>query len=194
LPTFDDPPSHTFAIENTYQVSHAKDFDMSGIEVAGIVLGAIPLVISGLEHYAEGARTIKSMWDYPREFKQLSSRLRMEDTMFRNTMELLLSDRVGNRRLEDMLTQPGGIAWAETQVEQELHRILQGSYAVFLETVVRMNEVLAAFIARLRLDPDGKVSRVRTCSSSYQYADHSSRARSMTQGRSEKRISASNLH
>ena len=29
---------------------------MSGIEVAGIVLGSIPLVISALEHYAEGVR------------------------------------------------------------------------------------------------------------------------------------------
>lgn len=27
---------------------------MSGLEVAGVVLGAIPLVISALEHYGDG--------------------------------------------------------------------------------------------------------------------------------------------
>ena len=31
---------------------------MSGFEVAGIVLGSIPLVISALEHYAEGVRNL----------------------------------------------------------------------------------------------------------------------------------------
>ena len=29
---------------------------MTGFEVAGLVLGAIPLLISGLEHYSEGVR------------------------------------------------------------------------------------------------------------------------------------------
>jgi hypothetical protein len=67
---------------------------MSGIEVAGIVLGAIPLVISGLEHYSEGAQTIRSMWDYPKEFATLSRRLRVENETFRNTMELILSGSV----------------------------------------------------------------------------------------------------
>jgi hypothetical protein len=32
---------------------------MSGIEVAGLILGSIPLLISALEHYAEGVHTIK---------------------------------------------------------------------------------------------------------------------------------------
>jgi hypothetical protein len=167
---------------------------MSGIEVAGIVLGAIPLVISGLEHYAEGARTIRSMWNYPQDFKNLSIRLRTEDAIFRNTMERLLYDCEGNRGLEDMLTQPGGSAWAETQVERELHRILQGSYTVFLEGIVRMNETLAAFIKRLRLCPDGKVSHVKSCRSPCRRVDYSNRARSMTRNHSKKRTSASNLH
>lgn len=135
---------------------------MSGIEVAGIVLGAIPLVISGLEHYSEGARIIKSLRDYPEEFATLSRRLRVENETFRNTMELVLSGFVGGRTLSDMLTQPGGKAWAETNVEQELSRILQGSYGVFLETVVGMNEALTAFIKRLKLSPDGKVGHVKT--------------------------------
>jgi hypothetical protein len=61
-----------------------------------------------------------------------------------------------------MLTQPGGKAWTETQVEQDLRRILRGSYTVFLETVVDMHEALVAFIGRLRLGPDGKVSCVNS--------------------------------
>jgi hypothetical protein len=148
-----------------------NEFIMSGIEVAGIVLGAIPLVISGLEHYGEGARTIRSMWDYPKEFATLSRRLRVENETFRNTMELVLSGFVGDGTLSDMLTQPGGQAWTETRIEQELHRTLQGSHAVFLETVVDMNRALVTFMERLRLDTDGKVSLVKVCAFSACYVD-----------------------
>jgi hypothetical protein len=130
---------------------------MSGIEVAGLVLGAIPLVISGLEHYGECAQLIKSILDYPKEFATMSRRLRMEYATFRNTMELILSSCVRGRSLEQMLTDPGGKAWEDADIEQELRHILQTSYTVFMETVVSMNEALTEFTGRLRLCPDGKV-------------------------------------
>lgn len=130
---------------------------MSGIEVAGLVLGAIPLVISGLEHYGECAQFIKSIRDYPKEFATMSRRLRVEQATFRNTMELILSSCVRGRSLEQMLTDPGGKSWDEADIEQELHHILQGSYTVFMETVLSMNEALKDFMSRLRIGPDGKV-------------------------------------
>jgi hypothetical protein len=57
-----------------------------------------------------------------------------------------------------MLTDPGGKAWEEADIEQELRHILQTSYAVFMETVLSMNEALTDFMGRLRLGPDGKVT------------------------------------
>lgn len=133
---------------------------MSGIEVAGLVLGAIPLVISGLEHYGECAQFIKSIRDYPKEFATMSRRLRMEQATFRNTMELILSSCVRGRSLEQMLADPAGQSWEEADMEQELQHILQTSYSVFIETVISMSEALTDFMGRLRLGPDGKV-RVR---------------------------------
>jgi hypothetical protein len=130
---------------------------MSGIEVAGIILGAIPLVISGLEHYSQSANAIKSMWRYPKEFQTLSRRLRIEYEMFRNTMELILSSCVRGRSLEQMLTDSGGKSWEDADVERELHRILQGSHTVFVETVLSMSEAISTFRKRLRLSSDGKV-------------------------------------
>ena len=131
---------------------------MSGIEVAGIILGAIPLVISGLEHYGECAQFVKSIRVYPKEFATMSRRLRIEYATFRNTMELILSSCVRGRSLQQMLTDPGGKAWEEADIEQELRHILQTSYAVFMETVLSMNEALTDFMGRLRLGPDGKVT------------------------------------
>ena len=35
---------------------------MAGFEIAGIVLGSIPLVISALEHYADGVSNRRDMY------------------------------------------------------------------------------------------------------------------------------------
>jgi hypothetical protein len=72
---------------------------MSGAEIAGFVLGSIPLVISGLEHYAEGVSTIKIMFNAPSEFKSMSRRLTVEHRILRNTVELLLHDCIDDDEL-----------------------------------------------------------------------------------------------
>jgi hypothetical protein len=97
------------------------------------------------------------MWDYPKQFATLSRRLRVEQETFLNTMELILTGCVGGKTLQQLLTEPGGKSWEESEVEQELRRILRGSYLVFMETVISMNQALTTFKERLRLGPDGKV-------------------------------------
>ncbi|TLD29939.1 uncharacterized protein E2P81_ATG06592 [Venturia nashicola] len=57
---------------------------MSGVEAAGLILAAIPLVISLGENYAEGFRTIKRWRKYDRELKSLCRRMRSEEELFRN--------------------------------------------------------------------------------------------------------------
>ena len=172
--------------------SFSNRFNMSGIEVAGLVLGAIPLVISGLEHYGQCAQLIKSIRDYPKEFATMSRRLRMEYATFRNTMELILSSCVRGRSLEQMLTDPGGKPWEEAEIEQELRHILQTSHAVFIETVLSMNETLTDFMGRLRLGPDGKVRALLTKFLPLtMIVDCMLRGRSRIPSRSRKRTSAS---
>lgn len=130
---------------------------MSGIEIAGLVLGSIPLVISGLEHYAEGVSTIKVMFNYPSEFKSLGRRLRVEQGIFRNIIELLLHDCVGDRLLTELLENIGGKSWSDPDVEKALRRKLQASYALYLEAVESLNKTLIEFKERLKLNEDGKV-------------------------------------
>lgn len=81
---------------------------MSGIEVLGLVLGALPLVLSGLEHYGEAPRAIRSIMDYHREFAALFRTLRMENEILRNTMELMLADRAQESMVVNLLAAPDG--------------------------------------------------------------------------------------
>ena len=130
---------------------------MSGIEIAGLILGGIPLVISGLEHYEEGVSTIKVMFNYPSEFRFLSRRLRVEQDIFRNAMELLLHDCIQDSLLSDLLENIGGKSWSDPAVERALRKKLQASYSVYLETVKDLNKTLREFKQRLKLDEDGRV-------------------------------------
>jgi hypothetical protein len=121
----------------------------------------IPLLMWGVRHHlTESAQTIRSMWDRPEEFTRFRRMLCLENLMFRNIFNLILSGSCGNRELQGVLTQPGGQAWTETQVEQELRRFLQHLYAPILEGEVDMHGALVPFTGRLGLCPD--VGRVRS--------------------------------
>lgn len=53
---------------HTYSTSHGQ---MSGVEAAGFVLAAFPLLISALEHYRESAEVLKDWWRYKREYRKV---------------------------------------------------------------------------------------------------------------------------
>lgn len=59
-------PSHT---PQTH--AHRRKGRMSGVEAAGFVLAAFPLLISALEHYRESAEVLKDWWRYKREYRKV---------------------------------------------------------------------------------------------------------------------------
>jgi len=77
-------------------------------EVAGFILAALPLVISGLEHYADGVTIITKWWSYKRELKSLIRVLDAEYARFLGTCEKILDGLVPPEQLKDLLCQPGG--------------------------------------------------------------------------------------
>jgi len=96
------------------------------------------------------------MWNYPQEFASLSRRLRVENDIFRNALELLLHDCVDDDELTNLLSDPGGELWRDPAINDELLRKMQRSFHVFIETIKSMHRSLQEFTRRLKLDPDGK--------------------------------------
>lgn len=132
---------------------------MSGLEVVGVVLGGIPLLISGLDHYAEAASTIKRMLTAAAHFRNLSRELRTEHQIFRDAIDRLLGDCVDHDELQVMLNNIGGDAWSRPDIDMVLQRKLCDSYGVYMETVQHINQTLCAFRQRLEIGDDGKVRR-----------------------------------
>lgn len=130
---------------------------MSGLEVIGLVLGAIPLLISGLEHYAEGVQAIRRMIGYKWELKSLINSLRTEDSIFKNTCETLLDGLAPPLKIESLLKTPGGDEWSAPDLSRKLEKRLGDSYAIFFEDVAAVHESIKTFQERLGLGRNGKV-------------------------------------
>ncbi|KAF2801194.1 hypothetical protein K505DRAFT_412465 [Melanomma pulvis-pyrius CBS 109.77] len=131
---------------------------MSGLEIAGVILGSIPLLIVALEHYMEGVDTVRRYVKYKHELASLHRRLVVEQNMFINTCDLLLSGLVPLNEVSLYLQNPGGAAWKKPEVDASLKARLQRSYKSYFDTIQDLNDAVEEFKKRLKLDPDlGKV-------------------------------------
>ena len=134
---------------------------MSGVEAAGFVLAAIPLVISALEHYAEGVETIQKWWRYQKELSSLKRVLGAEYDRYLNTCEELLAGIVPDAELAALLDSPGGVGWKNPDIERKLKARLRKSFTSYLDTVTDLNNIVEQLKTKLELDPNGKAGDVQ---------------------------------
>jgi hypothetical protein len=132
---------------------------MSGLEVVGVVLGAIPLVISALEHYAKVLATVKVVWRAAQEFRTMARKLEAEYLIFRNALKNLLNDCTGIApgTSESLLAAVGGSEWNHPNVEAALAKRLGDSMKSYREHVLSISAALKAFKERLHLGNEGQV-------------------------------------
>lgn len=133
---------------------------MSGLEILGAVLGSIPLVISALEHYANGITTAKRYMAYRRELMDLIDKIATEEQIFGNTVKQLLTGIVDLERMEEIV--PGGDLWRDSGIDLELKNRLCDGYHIYLQNVRGMEAALQRIRKKLALDPLGKVRHGRS--------------------------------
>lgn len=108
---------------------------MSGFEVVGVVLGAIPLVI-------EIVRECQSTTNYRREWKTLKRRLETEYLILQDTCEKPLISIVPFHKIASFLKDPFGSLWKTKEAQASLRRRLWNSYRLFEETVQEMKQAI----------------------------------------------------
>lgn len=82
---------------------------MSGIELAGLVVGAFPLLIAALEHYRDAANVLEIFWKIKREYKHWVHDLRICELAFERNLEaLLLPLIVDDNEILELLKHPQG--------------------------------------------------------------------------------------
>lgn len=109
---------------------------MSGIEVAGLLLGAFPLLISALEHYRQSEEVLEDWWQIKKEYKKCKNELLLQEMAFENNLErFLLPLVVGDDEIAALIAEPGGMKWKDPALEDKLKIRLPKSYELFLDTI-----------------------------------------------------------
>ena len=127
---------------------------MSGIEVAGVVLGALPLLIAAIQAHEKGLNPLTTLL-YPSkhrtQLRRLDRQIRIQRDLFECSLSRLLSSQFNEKELDELFSQPHGPAWARTEnkdkFENALHTTRSGCIIAIedmAKTIQELQELLIA--------------------------------------------------
>ncbi|KAF2821597.1 hypothetical protein CC86DRAFT_458775 [Ophiobolus disseminans] len=134
---------------------------MSGFEIAGVVLGSLPLLVVALEHYSDGVSTIQSMRKYETIFEYLHASLATSLAIYRNSLEELLSPlALSDSQLFCLLEDIDQHAWDDPDLIKGIRSRLGNSYVPFKSSIKQLHKKVNLFGHKLQLDEKLKPSWV----------------------------------
>ncbi|CCC13790.1 hypothetical protein SMACR_07299 [Sordaria macrospora] len=129
---------------------------MSGLEIAGLVLGALPLAIEVLDRYSEVADRIDVFFKIKAEYDEWHRRLEFNYLLFkRNVEELLLPLMVDDITQKDnipkLMKDPFGSWWTEPEMAHLLQKRLRDGYKVYMGCIQDIEQVMEDIVRELAL-------------------------------------------
>jgi len=148
---------------------------MSGIEIAGLVLGCLPLLIqgastpaasskvwankcAGIETYNEGLEPIRSFMRWDKELPQCIRKLRNQHVHYSQTIRILLEPITTDVELAEMMSDPGSSQlWKGKGMALKLQDRLQESYHAYQSTIGDIERITKQIASKLDLDRANQV-------------------------------------
>jgi len=128
---------------------------MSGFEIAGVILGAFPILISALKGYGELARKVGHWSSIRQEYQKCKNEINAQHVEFiGNLRRLLLTLGVDDARISRLLAGPGGEEWKDADLAYQLQDHLRDSYDVFLGTIQDMNKAMEDLKKEIIIDSE----------------------------------------
>ncbi|KAF2496627.1 hypothetical protein BU16DRAFT_507162 [Lophium mytilinum] len=142
---------------------------MSGVEIAGLVLGAFPVALTALEKYRTVARSLGFWWEIRLEYQKCSSEISYHRVIFsRNLKQLLLPLVADKDQIQRLVADLGGAGWKDPELARQLEDRLQDSYEIYFHIMQQMNEAMNELNKELGGEKTGfqeKVSRLQVSKS-----------------------------
>jgi hypothetical protein len=116
---------------------------MSGVEIAGFVLGGFPLLISAAEHYREGFEPLVKWKRFWTEFIGFVDAVDIEKQLFDQMLErFLISTDVPHEEIQLFMTDRAYAGWQREDLVRTLRARLGGAYGVYMSTIKTMDELM----------------------------------------------------
>jgi hypothetical protein len=119
------PQQSTFLQRNAGYLAKVDAAHMSGLEVAGIVLGALPLITFALENLRDGSSRLGRLVNFNAEYSKIWGEVEDEELMYRLQLKRLLKplvrdDILTDDNLEAFLLDPSADSWKEPDFDNAL--------------------------------------------------------------------------
>ena len=125
---------------------------MSGVEIAGLLLGSFPLLISALEHYRASAEVLEDWWQIKKEYKKCKNEIKLQELAFESNLErFLLPLVVDDDEIGLLIADPGGALWKDPALEDTLKSRLPKSFELFLDIMHDIQEIMNGLRVELGL-------------------------------------------
>ncbi|KAF4880732.1 hypothetical protein CGCSCA1_v000446 [Colletotrichum siamense] len=126
-------------------------------EIAGLVLGAVPLVISALEHYQEFVDPAVAFFKWRGELSKVILRLVTERATYDQNLRLMLARIVSHDELDRMVEDPQDHLWTSRELLLDLKSELSRAYGPCMALVKEMEAVMVTIAAGLDIDGSDQV-------------------------------------
>jgi hypothetical protein len=128
---------------------------VTGIETAGLVLGAFPLLLQGVGVYLEGSKKAVGLWRWRRPLRMLIREFTVEYAIFSMTCERIFEEVGDTGSMGGISSLMDGKVeiWRNSDFEARLsHHMGEHTAKIFLQEVKLLNDELEDVRKRLGLD------------------------------------------
>ena len=126
---------------------------MSGLEVAGVILGAFPLLLSGIEHWRDVAKVGDLYRHIRKHYKKCQHDIQFHGIIYKNNLRELLVPLTENAdEVARLVADPGGQGWGDAALQKRLEGRLNESYHLYQSIISEMNDVVKELSRELQLD------------------------------------------
>jgi hypothetical protein len=121
---------------------------MSGIEIAGLVFGVIPIVVEILKSYNTAKRRLKTFSRHVEVADDIQTRFDVASAHFNNDCRLLLQATIADPNevpeIEEMMDDPTHKSWQEQgkYIDQQLRKLMDKDYELCGKIVTRLRDIL----------------------------------------------------
>ena len=116
---------------------------MSGVEVAGLLIGILPVIFAAVENYQKlCSRPFSRYSSFSKEVERYLTRLDNQRVIFRKDCFLLLSNITNSDDANLMLANTGHQYWSDRSLDHQLATFLGDSRVQCLRTLKHIDEIL----------------------------------------------------
>src|SRR5436190_6574526 len=108
---------------------------VAGVETAGLVLGAIPLLIAALEHYEGSIEPTVAFLRWRGELSTGIRKLYLGCATYDQSIRLLLKQIASMEKLSEMMDNPRSCLWKDGSLARQLQEKLGSAYHACMMTI-----------------------------------------------------------